>query len=1224
MALASFDNSFSFEQDAKARLGEGRGNTGKLTEEERKAFDESPFMKATRRAEELTIEYTQARDQKRQILDPFFEPQDSDWTAPKSYDYDKLVDYYEVLGIHEYATLEQVKEAYKKLSLIYHPDKTSGLSAEQKDDYQTIFIELKNAYRTLSDAPTRRQYDRDRDRDRASFETNGFKVKRKAKFDATAILRKIKEGQLPPGKTVDVPVQCELEEFFYGGTEIIKRSRKVRDVYTFQEEEHMYKIDVARGAADPLESVFREMGDHHEDTKPDTIKFLMSSRPHPAVERKGVDLISKGEVLLGYDALQEPHIEAQVPSIRGRHVLLWGSNPCLYATETGNATLHVGLRGEGMTEAGCFRFACRMGSLGRKGQQSSAGSKPLPRDKARQFLQDILQISDSPSFQDQLAEAQKLWGKGKRIAAQQNISQSWKELLPVLPRHGFEASMGVLLEQIPLAVSSVEGEWGLIARVSRLLSARPPVSDPSAVTFPVAERYSARKILMELDLGPEEGFQGDDDEGEEAFRVGGVASAGSANETPAKALVNRVAKQRSQDVEHNVELSPIWGPINFLTQPACTVTFYSNVDEGTGIQPHSLFAICLASGSCSKMSSASQWNTLKDNMVPLLQATAFHMLPTARAKMVQPLADFPFFRFSAADEELRRQTRISAAAALPVPWKRLGDRAFRQGDFFTAVTAYTKCLEDESLATDKALRGAVLSNRAACFAKVGHFDESLADAKRALDLRPTWARAWSRAGFAASNLGDEYRQEAIDSYVKATQYDPSASNVDALSGIAASASSPSTDKAHAEKDKGNTAMKSRGWGLAVAHYTLAICAMPAEEPGADQAQLDEFNLLRCTLHSNRAAAHLRLSNYDTAVADAFKAVTLKGDFVKAHNRLAAALMGAGQLEQAYSEFARALQMEALSSDASWNLALKGQEACISMLPLWRSKPSKQRISNRFNTDLGLPRSETKVYAISDIRFGIKENEEWVNAIDQTKFKKSVLIVAGNLADNMNALARALTILKSKFRRVFLTPGNHEFWVHPTERRVDRYPDSFCKLLHLLEVCDYIGVDMFPAAICKGVYIVPLLSWYNNEFDKNDRRPDPTIFDPLCRWPMDEKAQVWKYLLKLNEAHLGRTYNGTVISCAHFLPLPCLPFEETPKAAKAMGCEDIEDQIFQLRSKAHVYGHSLVRAAEAHGGVMYINHAHVQPGTEDVRKAQATLLCIFNGEKGIVQEEEAIC
>jgi len=85
--------------------------------------------------------------------------------------------------------------------------------------------------------------------------------------------------------------------------------------------------------------------------------------------------------------------------------------------------------------------------------------------------------------------------------------------------------------------------------------------------------------------------------------------------------------------------------------------------------------------------------------------------------------------------------------------------------------------------------------------------------------------------------------------------------------------------------------------------------------------------------------------------------------------------------------------------------------------------------------------------------------------------------------------------------------------------------------------------------------------------------------------MDEKAQVWKYLLKLNEAHLGRTYNGTVISCAHFLPLPCLPFEETPKAAKAMGCEDIEDQIFQLRSKAHVYGHSLVRAAEAHGGVI---------------------------------------
>eukprot|EP00438_Fugacium_kawagutii_P016919 Skav236276 [mRNA] locus=scaffold2289:158981:160300:+ [translate_table: standard] len=56
--------------------------------------------------------------------------------------------------------------AYKKLSLVYHPDKTAGMGAEQKEEpvaqnakvYAAIFIELKNAYLTLSDNPTRRQY----------------------------------------------------------------------------------------------------------------------------------------------------------------------------------------------------------------------------------------------------------------------------------------------------------------------------------------------------------------------------------------------------------------------------------------------------------------------------------------------------------------------------------------------------------------------------------------------------------------------------------------------------------------------------------------------------------------------------------------------------------------------------------------------------------------------------------------------------------------------------------------------------------------------------------------------------------------------------------------------------------------------------------------------------------------------------------------------------------
>jgi len=66
----------------------------------------------------------------------------------------KNLDYYKILGVTKNASTEEIKKAYRKLALKYHPDRNQGNKESEEK-----FKEANEAYAVLSDAEKRKQYD---------------------------------------------------------------------------------------------------------------------------------------------------------------------------------------------------------------------------------------------------------------------------------------------------------------------------------------------------------------------------------------------------------------------------------------------------------------------------------------------------------------------------------------------------------------------------------------------------------------------------------------------------------------------------------------------------------------------------------------------------------------------------------------------------------------------------------------------------------------------------------------------------------------------------------------------------------------------------------------------------------------------------------------------------------------------------------------------------------
>ncbi|KAK9983852.1 hypothetical protein SO802_033377 [Lithocarpus litseifolius] len=250
--------------------------------------------------------------------------------------------YYDVLQVPRGASDDQIKRAYRKLALKYHPDKNQG-----NEEANKRFADINNAYEVLSDSEKRNIYDR--------YGEDGLKQHaasgggRGGGMNMQDIFRQFfgggqmeEEERIVKGDDVIVELDASLEDLYLGGSVKVWREKNIlkpapgkrrcncRDeVYhkqigpgmfqqmteqvceqcpnvKYEREGYFITVDIEKGMQDGQEVVFYEDGEPIIDGEAGDLKFRIRTAPHDRFRREGNDLhttitITLVQALVGFE-----------------------------------------------------------------------------------------------------------------------------------------------------------------------------------------------------------------------------------------------------------------------------------------------------------------------------------------------------------------------------------------------------------------------------------------------------------------------------------------------------------------------------------------------------------------------------------------------------------------------------------------------------------------------------------------------------------------------------------------------------------------------------------------------------------------------------------------------------------------------------------------------------------------------------------------------------------
>lgn len=240
-------------------------------------------------------------------------------------------DYYKILGIAKGASDDEIKKAYRKMALKYHPDKNKDPGAEAK------FKDIAEAYDVLSDAKKKEVYDKYGEDGLKSdgfpggggggqhYEFHGDPMRMFTQFfggddpfggvfgmggGGPGVFFNVgghggmedmgygggfgggRRAPVRQDPTVQHELNVSLEDINSGCVKKMKITRKVlnSDGVSTRVEDKVLSINIKPGWKSGTKITFPKEGDQHPGRTPADIVFVIKDKPHPTFKREGTDI----------------------------------------------------------------------------------------------------------------------------------------------------------------------------------------------------------------------------------------------------------------------------------------------------------------------------------------------------------------------------------------------------------------------------------------------------------------------------------------------------------------------------------------------------------------------------------------------------------------------------------------------------------------------------------------------------------------------------------------------------------------------------------------------------------------------------------------------------------------------------------------------------------------------------------------------------------------------